>query len=65
TWMVQDIAPGPVSSRPAGFTRTASKVFFSADDDVSGTELWAIPAHALGVRGGQSPRPTRTLPFRP
>lgn len=50
---------------PARCSRTAAKVFFSADDGVTGTELWAIPGSALAVRGGHSARPTRTLPFRP
>jgi hypothetical protein len=61
--MVRDIASGPISSRPSGFTSAGSKVFFSADDNVTGTEVWAVWVSALGVRGGQ--RDTRTVPFRP
>jgi ELWxxDGT repeat protein len=46
TFMLQDIAPGPVSSSPDSFTVAGKNVFFVADDNITGRELWAIPAFA-------------------
>lgn len=43
TVMVQDIAPGAVSSRPAGLVLSQSKLFFSADEAANGRELWTLP----------------------
>jgi len=48
--MLQDIAPGPGSSTPANFTVSNNKdVFFSANDNATGVELWVIPNFAKKV----------------
>jgi len=41
TALVQDVAPGPRSSRPTAFAQAARRVFFVADDGESGVELWS------------------------
>jgi hypothetical protein len=46
---VDDIAPGPSSSSPVGFTLSDAKLFFAADDGKTGLELWAVNRADLGV----------------
>jgi ELWxxDGT repeat protein len=65
TFQVQDIAPGAGSSSPESLTVTKSVVFFLADDNNSGRELWVMPGfvanlpepavqnHAIQFRGLQ------------
>jgi uncharacterized repeat protein (TIGR01451 family) len=48
TWLLQDIAPGPEPSSPRSFAVTDSYVFFTANDNTTGFEPWAIPRAALG-----------------
>ncbi len=47
TRMIQDIAPGPLSSSPTGFTAAGTDVYFAADDNTTGFELWAVPQDAV------------------
>jgi ELWxxDGT repeat protein len=44
---VSDVLPGPASSAPRDFTVQGDAVFFSAYDETSGRELWALPVSAL------------------
>src|SRR5204863_7657452 len=46
TAMLQDIAPGPGSSAPFSFVEVGTKIFFSANDNSTGRELWIMPAFA-------------------
>jgi ELWxxDGT repeat protein len=56
TALDDDVATGPGSSSPRQFTIVGSHIFFTADDNRTGTELWAIPraavVRALGMRDG-------------
>lgn len=71
TVMLQDIAPGKPSSSPLSFTRSGDRIFFTADDGLTGVELWAMPATADPSRVrrptplSSAPSPTRALPPRP
>jgi ELWxxDGT repeat protein len=54
TVMIQDIRPGPASSQPFYYpepgyrwTVSGSRVFFTADDETTGYELWSVPVSAL------------------
>jgi ELWxxDGT repeat protein len=49
TGMMQDIALGAGSSTPHGFTRAGNYVYFSADDNVTGRELWVLPEFAANL----------------
>jgi len=40
TRLAQDIAPGPLDSRPHGFMEMGHRIFFVADDGVAGYEPW-------------------------
>jgi hypothetical protein len=42
THRVADIAPGPASSSPTGLTLSGNRLYFQADDQVSGRELQAL-----------------------
>jgi photosystem II stability/assembly factor-like uncharacterized protein len=44
---VEEVAPGGGSSAPHSFTPAGPLVFFTADDNIRGRELWAIPKSAL------------------
>ena len=67
--MVQDIAVGAGWSSPSFFTPVGSLVFFTANDHVTGLELWAMsksaihrtlnlpePSARLAAQGEPSPR---------
>ena len=43
TRRLADIAPGALSSSPMGFTAVGPNVYFAANDNTTGFELWAIP----------------------
>ncbi|HSK74854.1 MAG TPA: ELWxxDGT repeat protein, partial [Thermoanaerobaculia bacterium] len=43
TRMVEDIAPGPSSSRPAEISALGNRIFFSANDGIHGREPWVLP----------------------
>jgi ELWxxDGT repeat protein len=43
TKLVEDIAPGTGSSDPGAFTLAGSQLFFMADDNIHGRELWVMP----------------------
>jgi hypothetical protein len=45
--MVQEIAGGAASSSPRFFTPVGPLVYFSANDHVAGTELWAMSRSAI------------------
>jgi ELWxxDGT repeat protein len=49
TWRLQDIANGPASASPYGFTAVGDQVFFAANDHLRGAELWAVPRGALNT----------------
>ncbi|NVI97869.1 hypothetical protein HV824_07005 [Myxococcus sp. AM009] len=52
TRLLQDIAPGAVSSSPFGFTRVGERVFFVAFHPDSGTELWDLTLQdSCGFKG--------------
>ena len=46
TFQLQDIAPGASSSNPESMTVTKKLVFFLANDNSSGRELWVMPDNA-------------------
>lgn len=48
TVRIQDIAPGPPSSRPFDFTAAGPHIYFAADDGLHGRELWRIPTASVG-----------------
>jgi len=55
TRLLQDIAPGALSSNPNGFTVSGSRLFFGANDNSIGMQLWAADLaqlDALGSSGG-------------
>jgi ELWxxDGT repeat protein len=43
TRLVQDIAPGNLSSTPDWLTGVGDRLYFTADDGVIGRELWSLP----------------------
>ena len=43
TVLVQDIAPGPLSSWPTELAAVGPRLFFSANDGQAGREPWALP----------------------
>lgn len=45
---VQDIAPGACSSSPQHFTISGEHLFFTANDNQHGRELWALPLSETG-----------------
>jgi ELWxxDGT repeat protein len=47
TVLIADIAPGPSSSSPRDFTVLGPRMFFSADDNATGRELYEIPGVAV------------------
>jgi ELWxxDGT repeat protein len=47
--LLQEIAPGPGSSAPEVFTRVRNLVFFTANDNTTGRELWVAPSFAQHV----------------
>src|SRR6185503_976329 len=50
TTLVHDIAPGALSSRPEELELQGSRLFFAADDGLTGRELWVLDlAQATGV----------------
>lgn len=49
TWRLQDIASGPASASPSGFTAVGDRVFFGANDHVRGVELWTVPRVAFNT----------------
>ena len=56
TVLVEDINGGPASSSPSGLTRVpgafpaAGRLFFTADDGVSGAELWTSDGTVAGTQ---------------
>lgn len=47
TRRLQEIAPGAAGSAPDELTVAGSRLFFSADDDLHGRELWSLPLDDL------------------
>lgn len=47
--LLKDIFPGVLSGNPTGFTVFQGRVWFAANDGVSGTELWATDGTAAGT----------------
>lgn len=48
TQLLQDIAPGASSSNPTGFAVSGARVFFVADDNTTGSELWSLDTGIFG-----------------
>jgi ELWxxDGT repeat protein len=46
TFPLQEIAAGPGSAAPRNFTVVRQDIFFSADDNSAGRELWVVPTWA-------------------
>jgi len=59
TALLQDIVPGVRSSSPRHFTVSGNHLFFTANDNQHGRELWAVPLRDLGC-AGDCPAPTPT-----
>lgn len=55
TFPLADINPGTESSSPTLFTRSGSRMFFTARSDATGRELWAVDLDSLPT----PPFPTR------
>ena len=49
TYLVKDIAPGELSSSPAGFKILNGTVYFSAEDGAHGRELWKTDGTEQGT----------------
>ena len=49
TYMVKDICPGPDSSTPTFFKPAGIKLFFIADDGITGRELWVYDTYRNAV----------------
>jgi ELWxxDGT repeat protein len=62
TRLLQDIAPGAASSIPHAFTIAGSQIFFVADDNQHGEELWSMPVGFLSQRRVFLPIVKRTMP---
>jgi ELWxxDGT repeat protein len=56
THLVQDLAPEGLSSRPDQLTVAGDRLYFTADDGLSGRSLWALP---LSGPAGCQPGDTR------
>ncbi len=54
TFQLQDIATGAASSNPESMTVTRKLVFFLANDNSSGRELWVMPDNAA-----KAPKPPK------
>jgi trimeric autotransporter adhesin len=51
TQLVEDIAPGTGSADPDAFTVAGSQMFFMADDNIHGRELWVMPLPQIQPAG--------------
>jgi ELWxxDGT repeat protein len=49
TFQLQGIAPGEGSSNPEAFAVTKHLIFFLADDNSTGRELWAMPGNEANL----------------
>jgi len=47
--LVKDMNPGSESSFPAGLTAFGGRLYFAADDDTSGRELWQTDGTEAGT----------------
>jgi ELWxxDGT repeat protein len=67
TKLVKDIAPGmnfyPWSSEPEDITGAGNRVFFTADDRVTGRELWVSNGTAAGTKLVMDIKPGGSLPY--
>jgi ELWxxDGT repeat protein len=66
TDLFKDINPGPGGSFPASLTKSGRAFFFSADDGVTGSELWKTDGTAEGtvLVKDLNPGPGRSLPLQ-
>lgn len=55
TTMVQNIAPDAASSDPQQLLINGNTLYFTADDNTVGRELWAMALDATSIADGQSP----------
>jgi ELWxxDGT repeat protein len=69
--LVKDIWPQPQGSGPYELTRLRDRLFFAADDGVTGVELWSSDGTSAGtvqvadlVPGRENSRPLDLVPFR-
>ncbi|RME19991.1 MAG: PKD domain-containing protein, partial [Candidatus Zixiibacteriota bacterium] len=60
TFMLQDIFPGVGSSNPNGFMVAGSNLYFTANDGLTGVELWSMPLSSFD-RGAFSVTANATL----
>src|ERR671920_191618 len=51
TFPLQDIAHGAGSSSPTLMTIVDAQIFFLADDNLHGKELWSLPLSAIAPSG--------------
>jgi ELWxxDGT repeat protein len=61
TFQIQDIAPGSSSSVPTGLTVVGSRIFFAANDNQHGRELWAMPLSAVSPSSTGISGPTTSI----
>lgn len=50
TVMVKDIRPGAMGSNPNGLIKFQDKLFFGADDGISGNEIWSTDGTSNGTQ---------------
>ncbi|MES1244646.1 MAG: ELWxxDGT repeat protein [Acidobacteriota bacterium] len=55
TRLVQDVAPQQLSSDPRSLTPAGDRLYFTADDDAAGREVWVLP-----LSGAASCQPSET-----
>ena len=60
TDMVRDIAPGSLSSNPAGLTAFNGSVYFAASEPTTGRELWVTDGTSVGTHLVKDIRETPT-----
>jgi ELWxxDGT repeat protein len=62
TQLVEDIAPGPLSSDPRGLLAAAGRLFFAATDELHGRELWTSDGSGTRLVQDLAPGPPSSAP---
>ena len=52
TFLLADLAAGPASSNPDSFAVAGNTLYFAADDQLLGRELWAVPVDVVSKASG-------------